>query len=161
MSVEIELLKVYAALKQKATLFTNEQAYQQQNLSLELFMSYLIGLFGIFALFVGIILLARPAFGKRFFGDWAEPKTEVARLVVITITIASSWPTRPNLVFLAGCIVAVATIFFAIMRRWERGHDFVQSHLVESELGTRVYTICAIIPMGALLVAGTVFALGG
>lgn len=124
-------------------------------------MSYLIGLFGVFALFIGIILLARPTFGKRFFGHWNSPKLDLARLLVTTVLIVSSWRTRPNLIFLVGCVLVVATIFFAIMGRWERGHDFVQSHLVESELGTRVYTLCAIIPMGALLVTGTVFALSG
>ncbi|MEM7115164.1 MAG: hypothetical protein AAF614_22180 [Chloroflexota bacterium] len=124
-------------------------------------MSYLIGLFGIFALVIGIILLARPTFGKQFFGHWNSPKLDLARLLVTTVLIVSSWQTRPNLIFLVGCVLIVATIFFAIMGRWERGHDFVQAHLVESELGTRIYTLCAIIPMGALLVTGTVLALGG
>lgn len=118
--------------------------------------SYLIGLFGIVALVIGVVILIRPAFGEQFFGDWATPKLDVVRITVTSVLIASSWKTWPNLIFVAGCLVATATVLFAIMARWQSGRNFVQSHLVDSKRGARVYVLCAIIPMGALLVAGTV-----
>ena len=125
-------------------------------------MLYLVGLFGIFALLTSIRIFIRPAFGKEFFRDWHDLQHNVARLVVTTVLIASSWATSwPNLIFAAGCFVATATAFFAIAGRSPRGRDFVHSYLVESKWGPRVYTICAVIPMGALLVAGTLIALTG
>lgn len=118
--------------------------------------SYLVGLFGIVALVIGVFILVRPAFGERFFGDWATLKLDIARLTVTSVLIASSWKTGPNLIFVVGCLLAVATVFFAIMGRWQPGRNFVQAHLVDSKRGARVYALCAIIPMGALLVAGTI-----
>ena len=119
-------------------------------------MSYLIGLFGLFAILIGVVILVRPRFGEQFFGDWATPKLDVARITVTGVVIASSWTTWPNLLFVAGCLLATATIFFGIMARWQPGHTFVQAHLVDSRRGTRMYVLCVIIPMGVLLVAGTI-----
>ncbi|MBV7334107.1 hypothetical protein KFU94_38915 [Chloroflexi bacterium TSY] len=118
--------------------------------------SYLVGLFGLVALVIGVVILVRPVFGEQFFGDWATLKLDVLRITVTSVVIASSWKTGPNLIFVVGCLLAVATVLFAIMARWQPGRHFVQSHLVDSKRGTRVYVLCAIIPMGALLVAGTI-----
>ncbi|MEM7131627.1 MAG: hypothetical protein AAF702_35265 [Chloroflexota bacterium] len=118
--------------------------------------SYLIGLFGMVALIIGAVILVRPAFGEQFFGDWATLKLDIVRIMVTTVVIASSWQTWPNLIFVAGCLLAIATVFFAIMARWQPGRNFVQSYLVDNKRGARVYVLCAIIPMGALLVAGTI-----
>ena len=119
-------------------------------------MSYLIGLFGIFAILIGIVILVRPGFGEQFFGDWDTLKLDVARITVTSAVLASSWNTWPNLLFVAGCLLATATIFFGIMARWQPGRTFVQAHLVDSRQGARMYVLCVIIPMGVLLVARTI-----
>lgn len=124
-------------------------------------MLYFVGLFGIFALLIGTIILIRPTFGEQFFGDWNTLKLNIARLAVSSILIGVSWRTRPNLIFVAGCVVTAATIFLALIGRWERGRNFVQYYLVESRRGMRIYVLCAIIPVGALLVAGAIVSLTG
>ncbi len=118
-------------------------------------MSYAIMGFGVIAILVGIRILIWPSFGKRFFGDWATLKLDIIRLTVSIVVLASSWNSRPNLLFIAGCILAAATLFFAVMGRWKTGHKFVQKYLVNSELGARIYVSCVIIPMGILIVIGT------
>ena len=118
-------------------------------------MSYLIGAFGIFMLFIGLVILMRPEFGKRFFGDWDALKSDVARITVTTIVIATSWSTRPNPLFWAGCVLIVAMIFFGTMARWKPGQNFVQGFLVDSKIGMRMYVICVFFPMSALLILGT------
>ncbi len=91
-------------------------------------------------------------------GDWGTPKLDIARIIVsTTVLIGGSIEEIPNLIFVAGCIFALATIFFFVMGRWQRGRNFVQAHLVESNTGMRIYVLCVIIPMDALLVAGIIF----
>ena len=80
---------------------------------------------------------------------------DIVRLIVATVVLASSWDSKPNALFLVGCVLAAATIFYAIMGRWPPGEKFVQSFLVESSAGMRAYVLCAIIPMGVLLILAT------
>lgn len=118
-------------------------------------MAYFIGLLGLIILVVGAYILIRPSFGFRFFGDWDTPKLDGARITVTAFVLfASSFYAWPNLIFYAGCLFAIATIFFGIAARWQKGRKFVRSQLFGTKQGILAYVACVIIPMGVLLVIG-------
>lgn len=127
------------------------------NGSLSLLASVFAGGFGCFALVAGIAILFRPALGKRFFGGWHTLRLNLGRVAVTTAMLASSWSTESTVLLAAACVFATATVIFGAMTVWGRGRELVQAHLVDSTRGMRTYVACVILPMGMLLVAGTIF----
>ena len=118
----------------------------------------LIGLFGVYMLVSGIIILFNHNFGVQSFKDWNSLKKNIARLAVTSVIFfASSFAPQSSLLFIAGCILAFATTFYLIMGRLPKGRKYVQSFLVDSHNGQRIYVLCAFFPMSILMIVGAFF----
>ena len=115
------------------------------------------GLFGTIAVSIGLAILVRPEFGRRFFEDWYTVRLNVARVAVTCAMTTSASATQSPFLLAAAGVFALATVAFGIFTIWEPAHRFVQANLVESERSMRTYVACVILPVGGLLLGGALF----
>ena len=117
-----------------------------------------VGLFGVFILVSGIIVLFSHAFGKIYFGDWNTLRLNIIRFIITgAIFAASTFPPPSKQILIAAYYFTFVTIFYFVMGRFQAGRNFVQSVLIDSHTGERIYALLILIPMGVLLVHGVFY----